>query len=213
VRLIGVLVGIAIPSYKSRKIIKNNKGFSLIEILVTVGLIGILTGIAVPAYNNYKRNTLVMAVKADVGNGHKAYSAHDAVNGTYCATLEDVGINIIMDSQTYRKQGGYGFGAINTDCGGKPNDIDSVQKINTGYCYDGDTRQAVTGKDSMTCTGGMLSWKTDNQFGGDLTNCVIGADTFDLGAYTNTSSINTFIVVNESGKIHEEDGSSCVAVP
>ena len=44
----------------------NNKGFSLIEILVTVGLIGILVSVAVPSYRNYKRNTIKMAMKAEV---------------------------------------------------------------------------------------------------------------------------------------------------
>ena len=38
--------------------IKNNKGFSLIEVLVTVGLIGILVGIAVPSYKDYTKKTL-----------------------------------------------------------------------------------------------------------------------------------------------------------
>ena len=45
--------------------IKNNKGFSLVEVLVTVGLIGVLVSIAVPSYNKYKEGTSLMAMKAD----------------------------------------------------------------------------------------------------------------------------------------------------
>ena len=35
----------------------NNRGFSLIEILITVGLIGILSGLAIPAYQTYQEKT------------------------------------------------------------------------------------------------------------------------------------------------------------
>lgn len=190
---------------------KNNKGFSLIEVLVTVGLIGILVSIAILSYDKYKKNTLTMAIKADVGNGHKAYSAYDAVNGSYCATLDDVGMQVLMTSQTYRKQGAYGFGAINTDCAGTPSDVDLMSFKNEGYCRDTSTNQA-TGDTQINCTGGKM-WETDNEFGGTLAACVLGSDNFDLGAYTNTSALNKFIIVNEAGKIHEATGNTCAIVP
>ena len=192
--------------------LKNNRGFSLIEVLVTVGLIGILVSIAIPSYNKYKKNTMKMAIKADVGNGHKAYSAHDATNGDFCATLDEVGMNVVMTSATYRKQGFYGFGAINTDCGGTPSDLKAVKFQNDGYCYDSSTRQPDS-TSMATCNTGTLSWKTDNEFGGTTTACKVGADTFDLGAYSNTSSLNTFIVINEGGKVDEVTGNTCSVVP
>ena len=190
---------------------RNNKGFSLIEILVTVGLIGILVSIAIPSYNKYKKNTMKMAIRSDVGNGHKAYSAYDAVNGDFCATLSDVGMNVEMTSSTYRKQGFYGFGAIATDCGGEPSDLTLMKYENTGYCYDPSTRQSST-TPQATCTS-PLQWKTDNDFDGSITNCILGADEFDLGAYSKTSDLDTFIVINQSGKVHEASGDTCVIVP
>lgn len=195
---------------------KNNKGFSLIEILVTVGLIGILVSIAIPSYNKYKKNTLTMAVKSDVGNGHKAYSAYDAVNGTYCATLEDVGMQVLMGSQTYRKQGAYGFGAINTDCAGQPSDLTKMSYKNNGICLDSNKAPTATSYEtSSDCTNAATgnSWVTDNKFDGNLTACVLGSDEFDLGAYTNTSALNTFVVVNEAGKIATNTGDTCAVVP
>ena len=193
--------------------IKNNRGFSLIEVLVTVGLIGILVSIAIPSYNKYKKNTLTMAIKSDVGNGHKAYSAYDAVQGTYCATLNDVGMQVLMTSQTYRKQGAYGFGEINTDCAGQPSDVNQMSYKNKGFCLDS-SGAPTTGADQTACVGvSGNKWITDNKFGGDLSACTLGSDEFDLGAYTNTSALDTFIVVNEAGKIATITGDICTVVP
>ena len=194
--------------------LKNNKGFSLIEVLVTVGLIGILVSIAVPSYNKYKKNTMRMAIRADVGNGHKAYSAYDAVNGDFCATLEDVGMQVVMTSATYRKQGFYGFGGINTDCGGSPSDLTLMKYANTGYCYNKNSRQAIQSTTQEVCTEtANAEWKTDNEFAGTITACTVGADTFDLGAYSKTSDLDTFITINESGKVNEATGDTCAVVP
>ena len=83
--------------------IKNNKGFSLIEILVTIGIVAVLGSIAVPAYNQYKNNANETAVKADVGNSQRAYLAKDAVDGSFCYPLSDVGLAALGESDIYTK--------------------------------------------------------------------------------------------------------------
>ena len=194
--------------------LRNNRGFSLIEVLVTVGLIGILVSIALPSYNKYKGNTLTMAIKADLANGHKAYSAYDATNGSFCASLSSAGMNVQMTSTTYRKGGFYGFGAVNADCAGDPDD-DQVSVKNEGYCRNETNDQIdATFTSATTCNAADdRNWEAANAFNGIISACILGADTFTLGAYTNTSALNTFLMINQSGKVHSVQGTTCTVVP
>ena len=76
-----------------KNVLKNNKGFSLLEVLVGVAIIGIISAIAVPVYQNYTRHASFAAAAADRINIGKALRACSSVNPVKgCLTDTAIGI-------------------------------------------------------------------------------------------------------------------------
>ena len=84
-----------------KNILRNKKGFTLLEVLVTVGILGVLSAVAIPAYKKYKDGANKTAVKLEVSSGHKAYLAYDTVHNTFCTSLENAGVKTIGTSAIF----------------------------------------------------------------------------------------------------------------
>jgi len=59
---------------------KNQKGFTLIELMIVIAIIGILAAIAIPQFSAYRARGYMAAVKTDVKNAYTAVQTYIADN-------------------------------------------------------------------------------------------------------------------------------------
>ncbi len=68
-----------------RKIQKDNKGFTLIELMIVVAIIGILAAIAIPQFAAYRQRSFNSAATSDLRNFKTVMEAHYADFQQYLA--------------------------------------------------------------------------------------------------------------------------------
>jgi type IV pilus assembly protein PilA len=59
---------------------KNQKGFTLVELLIVIAIIGILAAIAIPQFSSYRQKAYMAVTKSDVKNAYTALQAYISEN-------------------------------------------------------------------------------------------------------------------------------------
>jgi len=64
---------------------KDQKGFTLIELMIVIAIIGILAAIAIPQFNAYRKRSYNSSAVADLRNAATAQEAYFVDESTYCS--------------------------------------------------------------------------------------------------------------------------------
>ena len=100
----------------------GKNGFTLLELLVAVGVLMILVALAIPQFNAYRRRGYVAAVKSDLQNASVVQEAYFTETETYTDSLpilksrgfrqsKGVSISVAVVDQTFT------FIATHSNCG------------------------------------------------------------------------------------------------
>ena len=93
----------------SKYLIKNKKGFTLIELMATVAIIGVLAAIAIPNYMKYQLKARQAEAKILLGSAFLAEKAYNQDQHTYTGCIGLIGFNYDNPAGAYY---GVGFNGV-----------------------------------------------------------------------------------------------------
>ncbi|MEO7161483.1 MAG: prepilin-type N-terminal cleavage/methylation domain-containing protein [Bdellovibrionia bacterium] len=100
----------------------QNRGFTLVELMVVVAIIGILSSVAIPSYQNAQSRSRQTEAKMNLGSLYSAEMAVSLEQSSFSACLYDIGFDPITSYYTI------GFGRVDSTC---PDGIRNLSCANT----------------------------------------------------------------------------------
>ena len=77
---------------------RDERGFTLIELMIVIAIIGILAAIAIPQFNSYRKRAYNSAAESDLKNAATAEEAYFVDNQTYGRRIQR------FNNSTFRKR-------------------------------------------------------------------------------------------------------------
>ncbi len=81
----------------TKRIFKQAKAFTLLELLIAVAILGVTAVIAIPIYNQYKVKLNNAIAVTDIVNIQVAVESYYQANDVYPNSLTDVNMNLLLD--------------------------------------------------------------------------------------------------------------------
>lgn len=160
---------------------KNHLGFTLVELMVVIGIIGVITAIAVPYYGNYKKTSCDQAALVDLYNVKAAVHkkiTDDALSSSGPVANDSATVGAAVTAVLADTTGKYGYPGPTSKCKVALSSSGSVVTSRTPSGTDqgikGWTLDMAGGKDSVavastsgTSTGGGTSTSTNTDSDSD----------------------------------------------
>jgi general secretion pathway protein G len=127
-----------------------NRGFTIIELMLVVGLLGVLISIAIPAYGSYRNKALTRAAAQDIAAMSSAAANYWNDARAYPESLTDIGMGAKLDPWGRA----YVYYNIDAHGKGKARKDHALNPINTDFDLyslgpDGQTKSQISHKLSV----------------------------------------------------------------
>ncbi len=84
-----------------KQAVRNQEGFTLVELMVVVAIVGILAAVAVPNYRAYQARARASEQKILLSAATTALNAYFAAEGTYTLCLQEIGFEVAAGSRRW----------------------------------------------------------------------------------------------------------------
>jgi type IV pilus assembly protein PilA len=78
---------------------RDERGFTLIELMIVIAIIGILAAIAIPQFSSYRKRAYNSAAQSDLKNAATAEEAYFVDNSTYCTRSDLTSANLFNPTE------------------------------------------------------------------------------------------------------------------
>lgn len=113
--------------------IKRDRGFTIVELLIVIVVIGILAAIVVVAYRGVQEQAARSSAESTVAQVGKRIKMHSVTNGIYPANLAEIGVSQQGDSIYDYSSTADGF-CFSAEVKGVARSINQSQKVSSGSC-------------------------------------------------------------------------------